>query len=458
MTVKYGFFNSSNGDRIYDAEDFSRFFDGIIFDGVYSAVGNRFYVEAASGMNITVDTGRAWFDHTWTFNDQKLALEVPAADTVYARYDAAIIEVNKDQRKNFIKIISGTPASNPAKPTLQKTDTITQYALAYITVSANTEVISQADIENVVDSAETPLCSALNLAGLPSGGTIGQVLAKKSATSGDVGWYDVDKLPFDKWYLAQGVTEDNVIGAFKFVNRLNESQALSCVNEKTSHVLSKPNNVTWNTSDGFYIPDNTYLDNATIRNSGGLSIVMKFSNVVTHNGRTILSKDVKTATPLTGNWYSSRSLGIWATVPFATDSHYYVNANALGISGINGTASGSAGTTPAKQVKSSGTYYTDGIIGFSANSDILYRNGVQLSLTSRPSFSGHEATAFCCAGVPRLIGGYRDKSDTSTAWSNPNNHVWGDSFKVQYFVIYNVNLTASQHSEIYSNILSDSAS
>ena len=57
--LRYGFYNSVNGDRKYEAEDMGRLFDGIIQDGVFYSVGNRFRVEAAGGMYITVGTGRA---------------------------------------------------------------------------------------------------------------------------------------------------------------------------------------------------------------------------------------------------------------------------------------------------------------------------------------------------------------------------------------------------------------
>jgi len=56
MSVTYGFYDSYNGDRVYNADQFSSFYDGLINDGVYSSVGQRFYVAASSGMDITVDT------------------------------------------------------------------------------------------------------------------------------------------------------------------------------------------------------------------------------------------------------------------------------------------------------------------------------------------------------------------------------------------------------------------
>ena len=38
MSFKYGFYNSVNGDRRYDAVDFGRIFDGVINDGVFGTV------------------------------------------------------------------------------------------------------------------------------------------------------------------------------------------------------------------------------------------------------------------------------------------------------------------------------------------------------------------------------------------------------------------------------------
>lgn len=167
MTVRSGYFNSSNGDRVYDADDFAGFYDGLIIDGVYSTVGNRFYVSAKTGMYVTIDTGRAWFDHTWTYNDQLLTLMVEPANTVYDRIDAVVIEVNKEQRQNYIKIVQGTPAQTPVRPTLSKTDKVIQYALAYIQVKVNVVSITKNDITNVVGENETPLVTTLNMNNLP---------------------------------------------------------------------------------------------------------------------------------------------------------------------------------------------------------------------------------------------------------------------------------------------------
>ena len=39
MALTYGFYNSLNGDRKYNAMDISRLFDGLIKDGVFMSIG-----------------------------------------------------------------------------------------------------------------------------------------------------------------------------------------------------------------------------------------------------------------------------------------------------------------------------------------------------------------------------------------------------------------------------------
>ena len=163
MALTSGFFNSKNHDRLYDATQISTLFEGLINDGVYQGVGNIFKVSASSGMNVTVDTGRAWFNNTWTRNDALIVLTVPTAEQVLKRIDAVVIEVNSLEtvRNNTIKIVKGTPASNPAKPSLTKNDDVHQYPLAYITVDPNVTVITQQKIQNAVGTSACPFVTGI---------------------------------------------------------------------------------------------------------------------------------------------------------------------------------------------------------------------------------------------------------------------------------------------------------
>ena len=163
MAFSYGFYNSLNGDRKYDSEDLSRMFDGIIYDGVIGAVGDTFAVKAGTGNTVNVSSGRAWFNHTWTYNDAPMPISCGSAAVLLDRYDAIVLEVNaaSDVRKNSIKVVTGTEASNPAKPTMENTEFVHQYPLAYILRKAGSSSISQSQIENAVGTEDCPICTGV---------------------------------------------------------------------------------------------------------------------------------------------------------------------------------------------------------------------------------------------------------------------------------------------------------
>lgn len=168
MSFTYGFYNSVNGDRKYNAEQISAIFDGLISDGVYATVGNLFAVDVnpsvASGtLGITVDSGRAWFNHTWNNNDAKVPFVLDPADISLSRYDAVVIEVNNNPtvRTNRLMIVKGSLASNPPKPILTDTAYLHYHPLAYVKVRANASSIQKSDIENVVGRSECPFVTGI---------------------------------------------------------------------------------------------------------------------------------------------------------------------------------------------------------------------------------------------------------------------------------------------------------
>lgn len=156
MAVTYGFYNSSNGDRKYNALQFSRLFEGIIRDGVFSTVGGSLMVVAASNLTVNISSGRAWFNNTWTNNDALLPLTLDPAEAILNRYDAIVLEVAPNERENRFKIVKGTPATTPIKPVMVKAGGIYQYPLAYIYVGKGVGSVSQANISNAVGTTECP--------------------------------------------------------------------------------------------------------------------------------------------------------------------------------------------------------------------------------------------------------------------------------------------------------------
>lgn len=161
MSLTYGFYNSLNGDRKYDARQISRLFDGLITDGVYRSIGSVFAVSVNSGMILNVAEGRAWFDHTWTLNDTVMTITLPEAHSVYTKIVAIIIRVDKTNRVNSIVCKEGTAGSEPKKPTMDKTTNLSEYPLAYVTIDPGATEISPGKIEQVIGTSECPFVTGV---------------------------------------------------------------------------------------------------------------------------------------------------------------------------------------------------------------------------------------------------------------------------------------------------------
>lgn len=166
MSLTFGFYNAVNGDRTYDALDMSRFLDGLVCDGIYEHVGKKFEVKAKSGMDITVGTGRAWFQHTWTHLSAEVASTPDVGMTLTvtvggasARTDCVVLEVNTTNetsangtppRSNRIYILQNIPWYRVTRGTQ---DGVYRYPLAELAIPANATSIDQVTIDNKLGKA-----------------------------------------------------------------------------------------------------------------------------------------------------------------------------------------------------------------------------------------------------------------------------------------------------------------
>ena len=96
MSVSFGFYNSKNGDRRYDAIQMSSIFDGLIRDGIFRRVRkcNDRQSNKQEEMIVHVGIGRAWFNHTWTLNDSILPLSVSMSEVILDRIDMVVIDID----------------------------------------------------------------------------------------------------------------------------------------------------------------------------------------------------------------------------------------------------------------------------------------------------------------------------------------------------------------------------
>ena len=145
----YGFLDAINGDRKYNSKDFSDYFDGIISDGVYASVGKALNVSAdGTGLFVNVDTGRAKILNRYVLNTSILQLDISAPDTSNYRYDAIIVRISLDDRTGSIEVLTGTPSTDPQKPTPSNTETKKAYVLAYVKVPPQATAIAPENVEN----------------------------------------------------------------------------------------------------------------------------------------------------------------------------------------------------------------------------------------------------------------------------------------------------------------------
>ena len=209
-SVTCGFYNALDDDRAYDALQMSRIFDGIINDGIFSSIGTCFAVNAGSGNTVNVGVGKAWFNHTWTENDAVLPIECDISEVLLNRIDAIVIEVDATEpvRDNFIKVIKGTPASNPVRPILSNSNGVYQHALCYIYRAAGSTEIIQSDITNMIGTSETPFITGI-LQTVSLDELLGQwqdelnrfvASEKERATTEIDNFIDTNENDFNKWY------------------------------------------------------------------------------------------------------------------------------------------------------------------------------------------------------------------------------------------------------------------
>lgn len=143
-----GFFNSVNGDRVYNAQQMSTIFEGLITDGVYASVGNKLAVQPNNGMTIQIASGRGWFAKHWVNNDSEYAVTLEASDVTLNRYCAVCVRVDESDavRNAEVYLKYSDFATTPVKPTMVRTEAVKEYCLAYVYIKAGATAITAADI------------------------------------------------------------------------------------------------------------------------------------------------------------------------------------------------------------------------------------------------------------------------------------------------------------------------
>ena len=154
MVIKSYFWDAIAGpdgsvDREYSADDFCAYLASIVGDGVFPNPSTNLQVLASSGLTVIVKTGEAWIKGRKMRNTTDLSLTLDSADVLNNRIDRVIFGYVKEDRDFFIEILKGTPAPAPVAPSLTRTGSRMEFALADILVTAQATSITQEDITDV---------------------------------------------------------------------------------------------------------------------------------------------------------------------------------------------------------------------------------------------------------------------------------------------------------------------
>lgn len=208
MAITYGFFNAikqSDGtyDRVYNSDQISNMFEGLISDGVFESVDDAMIVKAKSGMTIEVGAGRATVGSKWIKNDAKLDITLQASHLTLNRYSAIVIRADYQNRTIEIVEKVGTAATSPTKPAIEKSQTIEEKCLAYIYVGKGVAAITQANITDT--RTDSNICGFVT-------GVVKQVdtselflqwqTAYEQFYNQMLAWQNEQKSLFDTWFAA----------------------------------------------------------------------------------------------------------------------------------------------------------------------------------------------------------------------------------------------------------------
>lgn len=153
MALHAYFYNSENGDRLYDADSFSDWLKKFFTTGVFEG---DMQVTAGAGMQISVNPG--YINIGGKVLDLQMAaeLDVTVANASYDRIDSVVVERNDTERDFILKVVTGSATDSPtATPPVRETG-IDQRVLAHIYVPAGATALTQADITDT--RSDTDLC------------------------------------------------------------------------------------------------------------------------------------------------------------------------------------------------------------------------------------------------------------------------------------------------------------
>lgn len=366
MALESGFFNSVNGDRKYNAEDISRYFDNILSSGVYKRIENSMLVSANSGMTLTVSPGAGLIDCHWFRAKAAETVTIPTANAVLPRFDTVVVRLDMSDsvRSITLDVVSGTPATSPVEPTPVRTETIHELVLALVYVPAGATSIVAENITDVRDN-EWYCGYVHSLVDTP-------VLKMQTGTYRTTA-NDTSVIPIN---VAAYEPEVDIVNVY--VNGFHRAQGIDYTIDKENKTIILTNAVDRNTIVAFEVYKPIHPDEVPTATETVLSLLDEVTAL-----KTALSDKVSPVEPgvfyfdgsqIVPGYISANATRMYFSIPFNRP----INSSAFTIQGMN------------VQVRQNGVYILGGASTWQDISDVLVSatisaNGM-LTIICEPSF------------------------------------------------------------------------
>ena len=195
-------------DRAISSEPLRNLLHKLFTDGILPDVSTNLQVVASSGMNIVVKAGFAIVQGCLKLEENDRTLALQASNTTNDRIDTVVLRLNSndDQRYCDLYIREGTPASNPTRPNLVRSDSVYELGLADIFVTKTITSITQSKITDT--RYETERCGVISSLSEYDTTTIySQVQADLKE------FKDTEQADFLAWYEnIKNILDENVAG------------------------------------------------------------------------------------------------------------------------------------------------------------------------------------------------------------------------------------------------------
>lgn len=135
-------------DRAISSEPLRNLLHKLFTDGILPDVSTNLQVVAGTGMNVVVKAGFAIVQGCLKLEENDRTLAVQASNATNDRIDTVVLRLNSndDQRYCDLYVREGTPATNPVRPNLVRSDSVYELGLADIFVSKTITSITQSKI------------------------------------------------------------------------------------------------------------------------------------------------------------------------------------------------------------------------------------------------------------------------------------------------------------------------